>query len=380
VTYRPPSGAPVVAGNRAKSGSVIRQARLWWFFVVVALLAAPAAHATPGSISSKEAQAQSVLAQIQGLDANLERAVDSYNLANEKLGRIEGDLRENKLELRLARKNLKRSQTRLSARLVEMYTSGNENTGLDVLLGASSIDDLISRIDTMDRVSDQSTEVLRQVKVYRAAVKQRRARLQSAHVQQAELVAERSAQKASIEGQLAERQQMLSSIKDQIADMQAAEQARQAELAAQARARLQTAGATVLDASAGAVVDPPATYAPPPSKYGGVVGIAMQYLGTPYVYGGASPGGFDCSGFVMYVFAQIGVSLPHNAAAQYGYGMPVSRDQLQPGDLVFFNGLGHVGIYIGGGQFIHSPHTGDVVKISSISGWYSSTWVGARRL
>jgi peptidoglycan DL-endopeptidase CwlO len=380
VTYRPPSGAPVVAGNRAKSGSVIRQARLWWFFVVVALLAAPAAHATPGSISSKEAQAQSVLAQIQGLDANLERAVDAYNLANEKLGRIESDLRENKLELQLARKNLKRSQTRLSARLVEMYTSGNENTGLDVLLGASSIDDLISRLDTMDRVSDQSTEVLRQVKVYRAAVKQRRARLQTAHVQQAELVAERSAQKASIEGQLAERQHMLSSIKDQIADMQAAEQARQAELAAQARARLQTAGATVLDASAGAVVDPPATYAPPPSKYGGVVGIAMQYLGTPYVYGGASPGGFDCSGFVMYVFAQIGVSLPHNAAAQYGYGMPVSRDQLQPGDLVFFNGLGHVGIYIGGGQFIHSPHTGDVVKISSISGWYSSTWVGARRL
>jgi cell wall-associated NlpC family hydrolase len=347
---------------------------------VVALLAAPAAHATPGSISSKEAQAQSVLAQIQGLDANLERAVDAYNLANEKLGRIEGDLRENKLELRLARKNLKRSQTRLSARLVEIYTSGNENTGLDVLLGASSIDDLISRIDTMDRVSDQSTEVLRQVKVYRAAVKQRRVRLQSARVQQAELVAERSAQKASIEGQLADRQQLLSSIKDQIADMQAAEQARQAELAAQARARLETAGATVLDASAGAVVDPPATYAPPPSKYGGVVGIAMQYLGTPYVYGGASPGGFDCSGFVMYVFAQIGVSLPHNAAAQYGYGMPVSRDQLQPGDLVFFNGLGHDGIYIGGNQFIHSPHTGDVVKISSISGWYASTWVGARRL
>ena len=249
-----------------------------------------------------------------------------------------------------------------------------------MLLGASSIDDLISRIDTVNRVSDQSTEVLRQVKVYRAAVKERRARLKTAHVEQARLVAERSAQKASIEGQLAERRQLLSSIKSEIAQIQAAEQARQAELAAQARARLATAGATVLNASAGAVANPPDSYAPPPSKYGGVVGIAMQYLGIPYVYGGASPAGFDCSGFVMYVFAQVGISLPHNAAAQYGYGMPVSRDQLQPGDLVFFNGLGHVGIYIGGGQFIHSPHTGDVVKISSISGWYSSTWVGARRL
>jgi cell wall-associated NlpC family hydrolase len=347
---------------------------------LVVLLAVPAAHASPGSVSSKQAEAQSVLAQIQDLDANLERAVDAYNLANQKLAHIESDLRENKQELKLARSNLKHAQRTLSARLVAMYTSSGENSGLEVLLGASSMDDLISRFDTMNRVSDQSTEVVREVKIFRTAVRERRARLQTAHVQQEQLVAERSAQKASIEGQLSQRHQLLSSIKSQIEQMQAAERQRQAQLAAQARARLQTAGATVLNASAGAVADPPATYAPPPSKYGGVVGIAMQYLGVPYVYGGASPAGFDCSGFVMYVFAQIGVSLPHNAAAQYGYGMPVSRDQLQPGDLVFFNGLGHVGIYIGGGSFIHSPHTGDVVKISSLTGWYSSTWVGARRL
>ena len=83
----------------------------------------------------------------------------------------------------------------------------------------------------------------------------------------------------------------------------------------------------------------------------------------------------------MYVYAQVGVSLPHHAASQYGMGSPVSRDQLAgPGDLVFFNGLGHNGIYIGGGQFIHAPHTGDVVKISSLSdSWYAATYVGASR-
>jgi cell wall-associated NlpC family hydrolase len=81
----------------------------------------------------------------------------------------------------------------------------------------------------------------------------------------------------------------------------------------------------------------------------------------------------------MYVYAQLGISLPHFAAAQYGYGVPVSRDQLQPGDLVFFENLNHVAIYIGGGQVVHAPSTGDVVKISNISDWGNS-YVGARRI
>ena len=122
---------------------------------------------------------------------------------------------------------------------------------------------------------------------------------------------------------------------------------------------------------------------PQPSSRGArVASIATRYLGVPYRWGGSSPTtGFDCSGFVMFLYRQVGVSLPHNAAMQYRHGRAVSRGSLRRGDIVFFNGLGHDGIYLGGGRFIHASSSGDVVKISRLSeGWYSSRYVGARRL
>jgi cell wall-associated NlpC family hydrolase len=202
-------------------------------------------------------------------------------------------------------------------------------------------------------------------------------------------VEERAAQRSSIEARLAEREQMLSSVKDEIARMQAEERQRQAALAAQARARLEAArvAARQADLQSQAVIESSTDYgavaapAPPPdgSKASQVISIAMQYLGTPYVWGGMGPSGFDCSGLIAYVYAQIGISLPHHAASIYGYGVPVAYDDLQPADLVFFSGLGHMGMYIGGGQFIHAPHTGDVVRISSMSERWGS-YVGARRI
>jgi cell wall-associated NlpC family hydrolase len=108
--------------------------------------------------------------------------------------------------------------------------------------------------------------------------------------------------------------------------------------------------------------------------------LARGQLGAPYSWGGAGPAGFDCSGLVMWAYAQVGVSLPHNAAAQYGVGRSVSRSQLAPGDLVFFDGLGHVGVYLGGGRFVHAPNSSRPVSVDSLGGWYADTYVGARRV
>ncbi len=353
-------------------------------FVAASLASVRSAAADP-SISAKRAEAQSVLAQIQEIDGQLSHAIESYNLANIQLDRIRGELRTNSHHLTVARTSLKAAQAHLSARLVALYKGGGSGGTIEVILAAKSMDDLLNRIDAVDRVSAQDTRVLREVKSFRAQAIESKRRLERAQKEQVRVVADKAAQRSSIEGQLAERQRLLSSIKDQIASLEAAEQRRQERLAAEAQARFRATQQQSAEAAPQALIESDSfeeAIAPPPdARYGGVVGIAMQYLGTPYVWGGASPGGFDCSGFVSYVYGQMGVSLPHHAASQYGMGTPVSRDELQPGDLVFFDGLGHVGIYIGGGQFVHSPHTGDVVKISSLyDSWYASTWVGGRRI
>ena len=112
-----------------------------------------------------------------------------------------------------------------------------------------------------------------------------------------------------------------------------------------------------------------------------VVDYAKHFIGTRYVYGGSSPRyGFDCSGFVRYVYGHFGVSLAHSSFSDFVTGRRVGRWQMKPGDLVFFDGAGHVGIYVGHGRFIHAPHSGTVVRISTMAGWYSARFDGARRI
>ncbi|MBT9547735.1 MAG: C40 family peptidase [Candidatus Sericytochromatia bacterium] len=117
-----------------------------------------------------------------------------------------------------------------------------------------------------------------------------------------------------------------------------------------------------------------------------IVLSAQQHIGLPYIWGGEDPNrGFDCSGLVKFTFEEFNINLPHRADLQYNYGQSVRKDQLEPGDIVFFATggypIGHVGIYIGNEQFIHAPRRGKPIQVDSItSGWFSNRFVGARRI
>jgi cell wall-associated NlpC family hydrolase len=137
---------------------------------------------------------------------------------------------------------------------------------------------------------------------------------------------------------------------------------------------------TLAACASGPKLPRPAVATPSPAQ-SKIVSVALKYVGAPYARGGTTPAGFDCSGFVMFVYARAGVALPHNAERQYRLGTAVAKDELEPGDIVFFDRLGHSGIYIGDARFVHATKPGDVVKVSRLDeDWYRRRWVGARRV
>lgn len=374
------------------------------------LFGASAASAEP-SIQEKRRQTELILAQVQDLDAEVGATAERFNGANYKLGRLTQRLIQTRSELKGARKQLGTARGRASERLVQLYMNGSGPSTLEVMLGSESLRDMLDRLDVGERILEQDARIAGNLKSLAVRTKQRERQVAVSRRTQAGLVRQLDSERDAIASKLSERRQLLTSVQAEVTRLEAVERGRQVKLRRRAEAELArqralaaaqenrqqesapepeasapatTTTTATTTAPAEAAPEPAPAPAPPADAGRGaqVVAISMRYLGVPYKWGGASPStGFDCSGFTMYVFAQIGVSLPHYAAAQYGLGQAVSKSELQAGDLVFFRGLGHMGMYIGGGNFIHSPRTGDVVKISSLSDPYRvANWVGARRV
>jgi cell wall-associated NlpC family hydrolase len=305
-----------------------------------------------GDLASLRAQAADVRAQIDRLDRKAQEAVERYDAARTDLDQVSARLTEVRRELGIAQSRLDRAQLVLSERLASMYKS-DALTLLDVLLAASDFADIGTQLDyfrlvnqadqaNLDDISSLTSQVARltdQLEEDRAAALEKETLLNEL--------------RADVEDQLAQRQELLAGVNDRIGKILARQRA-----AAEAAAR-RLAGDLDLDSITGTDAQLAA------------IRETMRWLGVPYVWGGAGPRGFDCSGLVLYVFAKFGVKLPHAATSQARMGTPVPFGQLQPADLVFFGSPSfyhHVGIYVGEGKFIEAPHTGDVVKVSVLAG------------
>jgi peptidoglycan DL-endopeptidase CwlO len=347
------------------------------------------ARSTP-QIRAAQAHERAVMAQVNAIGKDLQLAEDQWANAQHRLALVNASLRQNEYRLHVAKGNLRAAQQRLQARLYSLYVNGAPST-IDVIAGAHSLSQLIDRAESAQVLSNQDAALGQQALSFEHSVQARERQLHQLKLKREQTVREAAARKQQRASELAQQKRLLASIHSSISQLQAQEAARERAAAAAARARLQAEIAARKAAEQAAAAQPPQsssapTLAPPPpvnvptggsgAGHPAAASIALRYLGVPYVYGGASPSGFDCSGLVMYVYAQLGISLPHYTVAQWNATQPVSSPA--PGDLVFFNGLGHVGIYLGGGRFVNAPHTGSVVRIDSISSF--GGYDGARRV
>jgi cell wall-associated NlpC family hydrolase len=332
--------------------------------LLLSLFLATSSLASP--VSSKKAQLREVQAKLQTVYHKVDMAVEKYNQATSQLETVQEQIKENERLLKVAEYNLQVANRQLSARAENMYRTRDVGV-VDVLFAANSFDDLVTQLDLMERLGNSDVDTVKSISAYQQDIKDRRVKLDADKKAAARLVDEAATQKAEVVALENKLENMTAGIKSDIRRLQEQAAAR-AAAAAQAAQDATTSGG---GGGGGTVIDPGG------SGHSAVVAIAQRYLGVPYVYGGASPSGFDCSGLVMYCYAQIGVGLAHGATAQQQSSTPVPLNALQPGDLVFFGSASyssHVGIYAGGGSMIHAPHTGAVVSYGSISG----AWIGGR--
>ena len=311
-------------------------------------------------LADARAQADKAQVELQSLNDQVAAAAEKYNAAQVELDRTNAKISENQKLLDASKSNLRVSRQELSRMLVDAYRQGNPDL-IAMLLNAGSIDQLVDQSRFMQRATSHAEQVVTDVRTYTHDVTQRESALESERTSREAALAQRKSEENAVKGALAQRL--------------AAQRAADAKLAANATGILADASAAAtnqdltLGGSVAGSADVGTSIAPPPSSStgGAAASVALGELGVPYVWGGESTSGFDCSGLVAWAYSQVGVSLPHLASAQYGMGTPVPLDALEPGDLISFHGSGHIGIYIGGGQYVHAPETGDVVKVSSLA-------------
>jgi peptidoglycan DL-endopeptidase CwlO len=308
---------------------------------------------------------------IQMLDYNIEKSMLKLESNETAMAKAEEDIEAAETEVNEAELNISEKQELYDKRMRAAYKSGGSQGYIQMLLGAKDFSDFISRIEAINKIAQFDKKIIGQLEESKLVLVEKETRLKSEMAKLEEI-------KVDTEKQLAQ----MKTDKDKQAGLIEQAKTERREQASKLYAieeeidKIQDKIIALREAAPKYV---PSRGSAPISSNSLVV-YASNFLGTPYRWGGTTPSGFDCSGFMKYVFAHFGVNLPRTSDGQFGVGQRISRDDLQPGDLVFFGAPGnphHVGMYVGNNYYIHSPQTGDVVKISAMT---RRDYIGGRRM
>lgn len=313
---------------------------------------------------------------IEKLDNQIEQLMAQIDTQNKELSSKEGELKLQEERLKNLTKELDIQKSSLSSRVKAMYVSGN-STYLDVIFDAESMSDMIDRIDLVKKVIQHDKTIVTKYEDLKNNTEAEKKKLTEENRKLELLKKENEEKLKELETRKKTEKAILEQIKAREA-AEAAERTRQAEISRQMALanNINTTGDTSESAKnminkinsrkVGKTVNSSNI-----TNFTGddLVNFASNYLWLPYVWGGTTPSGFDFSGLVQYVYKHFGIDIPRTTYEQVKVGQTIPLEQLQPGDLLFFGGseIHHVGMYVGEGQYIHAPRTGDVIKISSLS-------------
>ncbi|MGW5846854.1 NlpC/P60 family protein [Streptomyces sp. NPDC055254] len=344
--------------QRPLSGGTVRTA------TTLALAGAATATVFEGiSQADPQLTASQVGAEVDRLYEEAEAATERYNGAKEKADEAERALTGLRAETARKTEQLNSARGTLGSMAASEYRSGSLGTAVRLAL-AEDPQQYLDQASFISRAGDRNaagiTTVRRRLDEVAKLKEQAAGKLADLRSRQDEL----AEHKTSVEGKLATAKRLLARL---TAEQRAAYEAR-------------SAGGPAAGAAAAAPAAAPGSTPPPPSdgsRAARAVAFAHGAIGKPYVWGATGPGSFDCSGLTQAAWRAAGVSLPRTTYTQINTGRRVARDQLAPGDLVFFySGVTHVGLYIGDGRMIHAPRPGSTVRVAPID---SMPWAGASR-
>jgi cell wall-associated NlpC family hydrolase len=336
---------------------------------------------TKGQIDATKGQINDFETKIQQLDNRISLAMEKSQTLNDQIKTQQGKIKESKVEIEKAQKDLDSHKKVYSERLKSIQLEGKQSivTYAELLLSSNDISEFLNRFTAISQIMESDTDLLKGLNEKEQVLKDAEQKLHNEFDKlkksQNELASEQKKieeDKNEVEKELGDAKNKLQNQQDQLAQQEAERQAQLARQQAQqqillsqqrSQQRSQQQSSVNNDSKSTPSAEVPnITNADAVST---IIATAKQYLGVPYVWGGTTPSGFDCSGFTSYVYRSVGINLPRVSRDQQNLGTRISPSQVQPGDLVFRGSPAyHVGIYIGGGQYIHAPQTGDVVKIA----------------